>query len=205
MLESNGAQGIRRMVATPHFYAEENDPGEFLRRREACAARLRSSWKPGLPQLLLGAEVYYFEGIGQIREIDDLRIEGTRLLLLEMPFCPWTERMLADVWDLNRRPDVTVLLAHIERYMRWQKPGVWDELLGWGVQMQCNAEFFLHWRTRRRAMEMLNEGRIHFIASDCHNMDARPPRLGQALGRLNEEQIQRLREKASQYFLPLEE
>lgn len=205
MLESSAAQGIRCMVATPHFYAEENDPERFLQRREACAERLRNSWKPGLPQLLLGAEVRYFEGVGQVKEIADLRIEGTQVLLLEMPFCAWSERMLADVWELNRRPDMTVLLAHIERYMRWQGSGVWDELLSWGVQLQCNAEFFLNWRTKRKAIEMLNRGQIHFIGSDCHNMDTRPPRLGEALKRLNESQILSLRENIDRYFSLREE
>ncbi len=33
---------------------------------------------------------------------------------------------------------------------------------------------------------MLREGRIHFLGSDSHNMDTRPPRLGKALEILGE-------------------
>ena len=186
MLEASAAQGVGRIVATPHFYAGENSPEEFLVRREHAFARLKRVWRPGLPEIRLGAEVCWFEGACRCEGLDSLRIEGTQLLLLEMPFARWTERMLREVRELQERPGVTVLLAHVERYLRGQTPGVWDELLSWGVLNQCNAEFLLSWRTRRRAVRMLREGRIHFLGSDSHNMDARPPRLGQALEKLHE-------------------
>lgn len=205
LLRSTAAQGIGCIVATPHFYAEENDPQRFLNRRAACAARLRESWQPGLPRMLLGAEVHYFEGIGRVAEIDLMKIESTRLLLLEMPFCPWTDRMLAEVQELNRRRDMTVLLAHIERYLRWQEPKVWDELRDGGVLMQSNAEFFLHWRTRRKAANMLETGRIQFLGSDCHNMTVRPPRLGDALKLIGQRGRKALERNIRQYFPPLEE
>lgn len=81
---------------------------------------------------------------------------------------------------------MTVLLAHVERYLGGQPPAVWEALLDWGVLNQCNADFFLRWRTRRKALQMLREGRIHFLGSDSHNMDTRPPRLGKALEILGE-------------------
>ena len=74
------------------------------------------------------------------------------------------------------------MLAHIERYFGYQKRGMREELLNSGVLMQCNADFFLSWRTKRKALHMLREGEIHFVASDCHNMTSRPPtKLGEAM------------------------
>lgn len=89
--------------------------------------------------------------------------------------------MVTEILDIQSRRDTTVLLAHIERYMAFQKPAVWRELLDNGVRMQCNAEFFLHWKTKRKALRMLREGKIHFLGSDCHNVTTRPPRLGEAM------------------------
>lgn len=184
MLEASAAQGVGLVAATPHFYAEENSPERFLSRRAEAAQRLRAALRPGLPEIRLGAEVHYFEGIARSEWADALCLEGTGLLLLEMPFAPWTERMLQEVRELQNRPGLTVVLAHIERYCRWQDKKTWVELLNWGVLNQCNAACYLHWRTRRAALELLRAGRVHFLGSDCHNMDARPPRLGEAMLRL---------------------
>lgn len=173
LLRALAAQGIDRVAATPHFYPDETSPEDFLARRAASAARLEAVWTPELPRIILGAEVYCFEGIARAA-VEDLRIQGTELLLLEMPFRAWTGRMVDEVLDLNARRGVRVLLAHIERYLRFQKQEVWDTLLEAGVLFQSNASFFLDWRTRRKALRMLKGGRIHLLGSDCHNMTARP-------------------------------
>jgi protein-tyrosine phosphatase len=98
-----------------------------------------------------------------------------------MPFTTWSGRMVAEVLEIQSRRNTKVLLAHIERYLSMQKPDVWQKLLAEGVKMQCNAEFFLDWRTKRKALRMLKEGKIHFIGSDCHNLTSRPPKIGDAM------------------------
>ena len=46
--------------------------------------------------------------------------------------------------------------------------------------MQSNADFFLSFRTRRKALKLLREGRIHLLGTDCHNMSSRAPRMAEA-------------------------
>ncbi len=200
MLEALAAQGVGCAAATPHFYAEENSPEEFLTRRAASAAKLTEIWRPGLPTLKLGAEVCYFEGISQCERLDALKIEDTGLLLLEMPYCRWSRRMLQEIRDLQTSR-ATVLLAHVERYLRWQEPKIWDALLEWGVLNQCNASFFLRWQTKRKAIRMLREGRVHLLGSDSHNMGSRPPRLAVVWAALEREERETLEEN-SRRFLP---
>jgi len=199
MLEEMAAQGVGCVAATPHFYAGENSPERFLVRRAASMEKLAGACRPGLPTLKLGAEVCYFEGISRCEGLDALEIEGTGLLLLEMPFCRWTQRMLQEVWVLASR--MGVLLAHIERYLRWQDGEVWDLLADRGVLNQCNASFFLRWQTRKKALRMLREGKIHLLGSDSHNMDSRPPELGKALAVLGQEERAILEENGRK-FLP---
>jgi len=200
MLEALAAQGVDRVAATPHFYANENSPEEFLDRRSASMAKLTERLRPGLPTLKLGAEVYYYTGISQCSGLEALKIEDTGLLLLEMPYCPWSQRMLQEVWELHASR-ATVLLAHIERYLRWQDGEIWDTLADWGVLNQCNASFFLRWQTKRKALRMLREGKIHLLGSDSHNMDARPPQLGAAWAALGQWE-RGLLEENSKRFLP---
>jgi len=200
MLEALAAQGVGCAVATPHFYAEENSPEDFLERRAASMEKLTEIWRPGLPILKLGAEVCYFEGISRCESLDALKIEGTELLLLEMPFCRWSQRTLQEVWELQASR-ATVLLAHIERYLYWQDGETWDALAKWGVLNQCNATFFQRWLTRHKAIRMLREGKIHLLGSDSHNMDDRPPRLDAALAVLGRKE-RKVLEKNSRKFLP---
>jgi len=200
MLEAMAAQGVDRVAATPHFYAHENSPEEFLSRRAASMEKLAAAWRPGLPALKLGAEVHYFEGIGRCRELDALKLEGTELLLVEMPFCPWTRRMIQEVLEIHVSR-VTVLLAHIERYLRWQNEETWHMLAERGVLNQCNASFFLRWSTKKKALRMLREGKVHLLGSDSHNMDSRPPQLGAALALLGQEERENL-EKYGRRLLP---
>lgn len=202
MLRESARQGIHCVAATPHFYPTENSPEQFLERRKAAADHLRAAWEPGLPRLLLGAEVYFFEGISRMEEVGQLALNG-RLLLLEMPFCPWTDRMVSEAALLHRQRGLNVVLAHIEQYFRWQPRWLWDELLDLGLLMQCNAGFFLNWRTKGKARRMLAEGRIHLLGSDAHSMSSRPPRLGKAMASLGEKERQEL-ERNARLILPIE-
>lgn len=175
MLDDLRQQGVQAAFLTPHFYADEQDPVTFLKRRYRAWRRLESYLEPQLPQLRLGAEVQYFEGICEVEDIRHLRIVGTNLLLLEMPFCHWSERMIADVVELGLRYDLQILLAHIERYMAKQSPQLWRSLSAEGIWLQSNVSFFANKKTRKQAQAMLESGQIQLIGSDCHNRNHRKP------------------------------
>jgi protein-tyrosine phosphatase len=87
---------------------------------------------------------------------------------------------LRELSELAHSKNVTVVLAHIERYLRLQSKDVWERLYENGIRMQVNASFFAERMTRRRALGLLADGGIHFIGSDSHNMTSRPPRIGDA-------------------------
>ena len=180
MLEESARQGVSVMAATPHFYADRDSFERFFTRREKAIDQVRAVWRPSFPRLLCGAEVRYYAGMGRTSGLDRLCLEGTRLLLLEMPFSTWSKRMIQEVAFLPRETGLIVVLAHIERYPEMRNAEIWEQLRNGGVQMQSNAEFFLHWPERRRALRLLKNEEIQFLGSDCHNIDSRPPRLGEA-------------------------
>lgn len=179
MLREEAGQGIEEVILTPHYYAGENSPAEFLKRRYSAWKKLEPFLSPELPKLRLGAEVQYFEGICTVEDIRHLRIVGTDLLLLEMPFTRWTNRMVEDVFELNDSLGIQIVLAHIERYLRFQPKEVWQRLRDGGVWMQSNVSFFGGWKKRREAVGMLARGEIHLLGSDCHNMESRRPNWDQ--------------------------
>lgn len=175
MLQEEARQGITAVVMSPHFYASQNGFSEFLERREQAWQRLAPHMTADMPRIRLGAEVQYFDGICNVEGLEALRIEGSKLLLLEMPFCNWSRLMVEDVLALNRRDDVQVLLAHAERYLPFHNKEKFQPLLDDGVLFQSNISWFLSWQTRCQAMSMLNKGMIHILGSDCHARKHRPP------------------------------
>ena len=180
MAKESARQGVRLLAATPHFYATQEDPNSFLRRREKSLALLESAWQDSFPTLLVGAEVRYFDGISRVEKIAHLTLDHTRILLLEMPFTSWSRRMVEEVVELQRSRGLQVLLAHVERYMKDQDSQVWETFQQNGVWMQCNANFFLRWQTKRKAQALFKKGEIQMLGSDTHNMDTRPPNLALA-------------------------
>ena len=180
MARESARQGVRLLAATPHFYATQEDPNSFLRRRERSLALLESAWQDGFPTLLVGAEVRYFDGISRVEKIAHLTLDHTRILLLEMPFTSWSRRMVEEVAELQRSRGLQVLLAHVERYLKDQDSQVWEMFRQNGVWMQCNANFFLRWQTKRKAQALFKKGEIQMLGSDTHNMTSRPPNLALA-------------------------
>lgn len=187
LLDASAEQAVDIILATPHFYAQMTSPEKFFKRRNEAAKNLSNFVRPYHPEIVLGAEVYYFEGIHRSDAIKDFRIGDTSLLLLEMPFSRWTDHIIREVLSLNSEKDITVVLAHIERYFKYQKKGLVDELIKQGILIQSNAEFLISRKTRKRALKMLLSGQIHFIGSDCHNNSSRPQNIGRAFDIIGEE------------------
>lgn len=183
MLKAAGAQGVRLMAATPHFYARRDTIPRFLDRRREAEKKLREAMAdcPELPAIRLGAEVSYFQGMGNAEGLEELALEGTNAILVEMPFTAWTDRMLQDLEDIYTRQGLVPIVAHVERYFgRLSTHKIPERLAKLPVFVQSNAEFFLRKETEGRALRLLDRGYIHLLGSDCHNLTSRKPNLGQA-------------------------
>lgn len=179
MLELMAAQGVSKVVSTSHFYPERESPESFLSRRAKAVGRLRTVMRDGLPDVYLGAEVAYFPGISRCEQLPELAIRGTRLILIEMPFCRWSPTVTDELFTIRDSMGLTPIIAHIERYID-QRPGAFGELAAGGILLQSNAEHFLDFWHKRRAIKLLENGYIHLLGSDCHRIDRRMPNLPEA-------------------------
>ena len=176
-------QGTCHIIATPHFYASRNSLDAFLAKRNASYDKTVAglSDRPQYPTITMGAEVYYFAKMGKAEMLPRLCIGNTSCLLLEMPFCQWTQEMADDIRTIISKRKITVILAHLERYIKFQKnKEPWEEILSLPVVIQLNGEAFLDWRKRRFALKMVESGRDILLGSDCHNMTGRKPNLMEA-------------------------
>ncbi len=179
MIRELSRQGAYGIAATPHFYASSMSPESFFKNRAAAWEKLKPYLNEDTPEIRLGAEVQYFEGMHHMKEIERFCLEGTHLLLVEMPTMPWTNRMVTSVLELNGRLNITVLLAHIERYLSRANKKAFEVFREEDVLMQASTAFF--YENPRTAMKMLKKDQIHFLGTDCHNMTKRRPNMEQAL------------------------
>ena len=189
MLRMEAAQGIRHVVATPHFYAQHQPLSEFLERRDRAEQRLRAAMarEPELPRIWVGAEVYFFRGMSQSEVLPQLTIRGTNCILVELPQAPWPEEILLELRRIREERGLIPVVAHVDRYIGpFRSYGIPQQLAQLPVLVQANAAFFLGRMTSPMAMKLLRSDRIHLLGSDCHNMGSRKPNLGDAAARIRE-------------------
>lgn len=180
MLRLSVQQGIRQIILTPHFYPQHTTPQRFLEKRSRCEEILREyiAGEEGLPKLRCGAEVYFYPQMSHSDELRELAIQGTDCLLVEMPFCPWTDSMYAELEGIYNNLGLVPIVAHVDRYLgRFTDHGIPKRLADLPVLVQANAESFLD---GTRGVRLLKRRQIHLLGSDCHNMTNRKPNLGPA-------------------------
>lgn len=183
LLRMEAEQGIQHVVATPHFYPRHNDFQHFLSKRSQAEVALRERLKneSGLPEISIGAEVYFFPGISDSEAISQLTIGKKSYILIEMPESPWTDSMYRELEGIYVKQGLTPIIAHVDRYISpFRTFKIPEKLMDYPVLVQANASFFLRRSTSGMAMRMLEKGQIHLLGSDCHNLKHRPPRLGEA-------------------------
>lgn len=188
MLQTEHEHGVDTVVLSSHFYRDRENAQSFFARRAACKARLDEviaalpeEQRAALPKLVLGAEVAWVPNLAELEELPQLCIEGTQNMLLELPFTTWNENLIGQLYDLMGRTGITLIIAHLERYMTRERKHYIEDILSLGMPIQISADMMAGFWSHRQALTMLEKGRAQIVASDCHNMSSRPPNLGQAM------------------------
>ena len=205
MLKQMADQGIPRVVATPHFYANQDTPENFLARRAEAENLLRQEMArcEKLPEVVVGAEVYYFAGMSRAEALHDLTIGGTDYILVEMPFCTWTDAMVRELEKIRQYQGLEPVIAHVDRYISPLHQRKMPEILNdKGFLLQANSSFFQE--RSSYAMKLFKQGYIHLLGSDCHNLTSRAPNLRLTIDaivrRFGEEALWQLRENEEIVF-----
>lgn len=184
MCRASADDGIRVMVATPHAHDGKHtthDPELLNQKVEELNNQLR-----GNPKIVLGCELRFtHEIVKQICETHTApTIAGGPYALIEFPHAmvpPGSERPLFELMS-NR---ITPIIAHPERNaMLMDEPNRFYELVSLGVLGQMDTGSITGQfgkKVQKAARVMLENGLIHFIASDCHNTRNRLPGMSAAV------------------------
>ncbi len=183
MLEEEYRQNVETVILTPHFKDAEHTPvDEFVAKRNQRATELWQFAKEQgttIPTLRLGAEVLLNCDLSEIKGIEKLAIQGTRYILIEMPYTAWYDWMFDSIYALIAHCNLIPVIAHIERYHHVDKKKL-NKLSAMDVYFQINAEAVLDKQMRKNVLKMIDKDAIHLMGSDCHNQSERSPNLAEA-------------------------
>lgn len=173
-------EGIEQIIATPHVLRGRwrTTPPDQL------AARLRELQERAgkTLRLHLGSEYFFAHDMVDVLASGKsiVPLAGSRYVLIELAansVPPLIEQPLfraqLEGW--------TAILAHPERNLVLQEnPELVSELVGHGVKMQVTLGSLLGEfgpAARRSAETLLDRRMVHFLATDAHNTEKRPPRV----------------------------
>ena len=159
--------GVKRIVATPHFYPHRHTLDKFLQKREACAEALYKACVSDSPTVKLGAEVLLCQGLEKFDRLESLCLSGSEYLLLELPFSDFRHEYCDTVRKIAKM-GYKVILAHVDRY---SKENI-EQLLDVGVNMlQVNADSLDKLFKPKHILEWAKQGYVVALGSDIHGAD----------------------------------
>ena len=189
LLEESYRQGVRTIISTSHrrkgmFETPEAKIEENLKQVQELAKEIADDLT-----ILYGAEIYYTSDILDKLEQGKIpRLADSQYALIEFSMItPYKEihTALSNVLRLG----VTPVVAHIERYhcLENDEKKVRD-LINMGCYTQINSSSVLKPKLfgdtykfmKKRAQFFLEKDLVHFVASDMHNLNPRPPYMQEA-------------------------
>ncbi len=159
--------GVKSVVATPHFYPQKDSVDSFLERRSAAVGELSRIVSDVNPKVYLGAEVLVCPGIDHMQDFGRLCIEGTDVILLEMPFSSWNDSHIEAVSRISRM-GMTVVMAHIDRYPTADIIRLCNEC---DVLYQINGETQATFKGRKKVKWIIENLPVIAVGSDIHGAD----------------------------------
>lgn len=189
--------GIQAVAATPHVSQKYPTTAErMLQGVDEARTAIRAA---GLPlKVYGGAEV----AIDQLAHLTDDELKALTLgptegfILLETPYAAWPMDLDNQLGRLATL-DIRGVLAHPERSAGVQAPGGIDKLelavsRGLYTQVTAGSISGRFGRTAKTtAQKLLERELVHVISSDAHNVDRRPPRIGEAAAELGNPELAR--------------
>lgn len=189
LLEESYRQGVRTIISTSHrrkgmFETPEAKIEENFKQVQELAKEIADDLT-----ILYGAEIYYTSDILDKLEQGKIpRLADSQYALIEFSMiAPYKEihTALSNVLRLG----VTPVVAHIERYhcLENDEKKVRD-LINMGCYTQINSSSVLKPKLfgdtykfmKKRAQFFLEKDLVHFVASDMHNLNPRPPYMQEA-------------------------
>lgn len=183
MLRRCSDDGVKKIVATPHYYYGSAD---FRKVRAMVRMLNRLLYKQNLDiKIFHGQEIYLTENI--LKEYEKKKIgtiNDSRYMLIELNMDSFSHTMLNMIYELRLR-DIVPIIAHPERYnFILKKSDIINDLIKEGCLFQINSgsiEGKFGWKVKKRAKILMRHNIYSFIGSDAHNSNKRKTGIKKSL------------------------
>ncbi|MBF0452974.1 MAG: hypothetical protein HQK75_19895 [Candidatus Magnetomorum sp.] len=187
MLRCAEQDGIQSIIATPHALNGVYHVSPEMVEQSLDSLRNEIERTKVSVTVLPGMEVHICKNIqDKILDKQAITLNASRYVLIELPgqFIP---PQFKDVIFQLKLKGYYPILAHPERNFVVQKnPEIIYDFIEWGVYIQLTAASvtgFFGIRIKNLCKTMLQNRQVHFLASDAHSPDMRPPVLSEAFHR----------------------
>jgi len=166
LLKSGEKENIKTIVATPHFIHGMYEP-----KKEDILQKVKLVKKYTSIEILPGAELMIDPNF-QKEDYFTYSINfSNKYVLIEFPMTVFLNVLntLKNIRDFGIIP----ILAHIDRYP-WllNNLEMLKEIIGLGIITHINAVSIIE--SPKFFLNLINDGFVHFVASDAHSVDWRP-------------------------------
>lgn len=163
-LRSAQKNSVKRILATPHFYPNLHTISYFIANRSSAIAALKAAKTPDMPEFKVGAEVLLCEGLERHPELDRLCFDGTKHIMIELPFVDVSDEHVKTLEALMDK-GYNVILAHVDRYPKEYI----EELIELGVKnLQVNVSSLATVFKRKHLYKWAEKGLVTMLGSDIH-------------------------------------
>lgn len=178
MAEVALADGITHIAATPH----SNDMFSYDSERNAALCRELAERLGGRLQLTTGCDFHLsYENVEAATVSPSLFTLNQKIYLLlefaDFSLPPFLDQTLERLQRVGLKLIVThpernpLVRAAPDRLRGWIAAGCYVQVTGYSLLGRFGSE------AGRAALEYLDRGWVHFVASDAHNLRGRPPKL----------------------------
>ncbi|MBR6530712.1 MAG: hypothetical protein IKT43_04780 [Clostridia bacterium] len=190
LLNQERACGVDTVVLTPHFKPQVQESGAFFAARARAFELLKSQKEAEGFRFVLGTEVLFSKYLASIENVCDFCIEGTRFMLLELPYhAQFDDAVFSAVRRLCDEHGIVPILAHVERYEAVRRNvHVLEAFREFGALFQVNAATLAakNLSTRLFVRKLVSGGYLNLVGTDCHDPVHRTADLKRGLDTLED-------------------
>lgn len=184
MLQIAYDEGIRVIIATPHHHKRRGMATPEQLKKQLALVRKEAKKISDDFRVYLGAEVFFGHDVAEeLKNNEIATINGSDYVMLE--FSPGDD--FGYIQNAVRKIQMTgyqVIIAHAERYQCLLKDlELLEHLTKMGAYIQINAASIVGnsgWGIKRAVAKMLKQELVHFVGTDTHDAEHRPPAIAKA-------------------------
>ena len=171
------SQGVRNIVATPHFRKHQMSINTFLERRNQAYKTLISAGAfKKVSRVLLAAEIALERNLCELDGIERLGNSKMNTLLLELPYDGYRKWMCEEIEEIAYTTKMQIIIAHLDRYTDIYTQEDYNDIFSIpDVIFQFNTSAFTRIKDKKLLKTAIKDDYPLVFGTDCHNPQSRRP------------------------------